>query len=145
MIPIAVYEEVIKGGIKAGYADAILLENLHKNKMIDVKKIRNEDPELKEYLHQGEYESIQLASELGMSLIIDDSKARMIASIKEVNYKTTIQIMLELLEDEFIDYPKFERNLLKYGSNSWILPEIIEEYNEKAKELLKKRDSEKNE
>ena len=50
----AVYEEVIEGGIKAGYTDATLILNYLKDNKIKAITIENPDPLLKEYLHPGE-------------------------------------------------------------------------------------------
>ena len=71
-------------------------------------------------------------------LIIDDSKSRDVAFQKNLDYQSTLQIILELYDKNSINYPHFKKNLNYYGVNGWISNSIINEYKEEGK-LLKKQ------
>ena len=138
IIPRAVFKEVIEDGIKAGYSDAIYLNNLISQGKIEVRDIQQQDPELQEYLHPGEYESILLAQELELPLVLDDRKARIVSSNRNLKCSTSLLAMLELFDNQIIDYDHFQKNVKEYGSFGWISPDVIELYLREA-ELKTKR------
>ena len=137
IIPRAVFKEVIDDGIKAGFSDAIYLNNLASEGKIEVHDIQQQDPELQEYLHPGEYESILLAQELELPLIIDERKARIVANNRNLTCSTSLLAMLELFDNQIIDHDHFQKNMKEYGAFGWISPDIIELYLREAESKAK--------
>ncbi len=133
IIPHEVYTEVIEEGIKAGFSDAILLQNYYINKKIKKKNITQEDPILKDYLHPGEYESILLAKQLNGLLVMDDKKGRSVAEQKGLEVLTTADILLLLCKEKEIEYGLFKTNLGKYSANGWLSPVIHDKYLKEGK------------
>ena len=129
----AVYKEVIEEGIKAGYTDATLLLNYLQNNKIKVLTIENPDPLLKEYLHPGESESIQLAYHFKGILVIDEKKGRLIAEQKGIEFLTTADMLLLLLREDLIKFDFFQKNLSKYSADGWLGAEIYQKYLEEGK------------
>lgn len=129
----AVYEEVIEEGIKAGYTDAILILNYVKNNKIIEIKIENPDPLLKEYLHPGESESIQLANQLKTILVIDEKKGRLIAEQKGIEFLTTTDVLLLLLKEGLFNFAFFKKNLTKYSADGWLGANLYQKYLEEGK------------
>jgi len=124
----AVYNEVIRKGEKAGYSDAILLKNYFNNDKIKVLEVKTPDPILKEYLHPGEYESIQLALELDCFLIMDGKKGRKITEQKGIETLTTSDIILLLLKEKSIHFKLFRQNLSKYAADGRLGANIYQKY-----------------
>lgn len=135
IIPKMVYTETIEKGLEKGYSDAIILNNLVQEKKIEIRDLTLQDRELKGYLHPGEYEAVQLALELELPLIIDDTKSRRVADFKKIDYRSTMQVMLELLESRDINYQHFQQNMNQYGKFGWVSREIIEEYLKEGKTI----------
>ena len=129
----AVYKEVIEEGIKAGYSDATLILNYLKNNKIKEIKIENLDPLLKEYLHPGESESIQLAKHLKIILVIDEKKGRLIAEQKGIKFLTTADVLLLLLKEGLFNFDFFKKNLAKYSADGWLGINIYQKYLEEGK------------
>jgi predicted nucleic acid-binding protein len=124
----AVCNEVIKKGQIAGYSDAVLLKNYIKNNRIKVLEVKTPDPILQEYLHPGEYESIQLALELDSLLIMDEKKGRNITEQKRIETLTTADIILLLLKEKSINFKLFRQNLSKYAADGWLGANIYQKY-----------------
>ena len=133
IVPKAVYSETIEDGIKTGFSDATLLLNYFRNEKIMKLEIGQQDPILKEYLHSGEYESIQLAQQLGIILVMDDRKGRLVAEQKGVEVLTTVDVLLLLRKENLINFTYFQSNLGKYSSNGWLAPNIYEKYLKEGK------------
>jgi len=129
----AVYKEVIEEGIKAGYTDATLILNYLKNNKIKKIKVANPDPLLKEYLHPGESESIQLANSLKIILVIDEKKGRLIAEQKRIEFLTTADVLLLLLKERIINFDFFKKNLAKYSADGWLGADLFQKYLEEGK------------
>jgi predicted nucleic acid-binding protein len=139
IIPRAVFKEVIEDGIKAGFSDAVYLNGLMEKRKIEVEDIKNHDPELRSYLHPGEYESVQLARELKIPVLIDDRKARTVASNLQVSCATCLSAMLDLFEKGVIDHDHFVQNLNAYGTRAWVSSEVLDLYLREAKEIFEKK------
>lgn len=133
IIPEAVYSETIEKGIHSGYTDAKLLLNHVKNgkiKKFDIKKVDNT---LKNYLHPGEYEAIQLATEYNGLLVMDDEKGRLVAEQRGILVLTTADILLLLLKEKIISYHYFHINFIKYSDQGWLGPNVLELYLKEGK------------
>lgn len=124
----AVYDEVIQNGLQMGYDDAKILMNYYKEEKIRIKSIVQEDSIISDYLHKGEYESIQLAEALHYILVIDEKKGRIIAEQKRIKFYTTAGILLLLLKEKVFNANLFELNLSKYASNAWLSTDIYQWY-----------------
>nr|MDO8118169.1 hypothetical protein [Candidatus Sigynarchaeota archaeon] len=139
IIPQAVFKEAVEDGLDGGHADAIYLKNLISQGKIEIRAIQNQDLSLQEYLHQGEYEAIQLASELNLPVIIDDKKSRTVAINKHVKHLTSLLSMLDLFDANFITFDHFKNNALQYGSFGWISDEIVQAYIREAESRTRKK------
>ncbi len=139
IIPRAVFKEVIEDGIKAGYSDAVYLNGLLEKNRIEVQDIKNHDPELRSYLHPGEYESIQLARDLKIPVLIDDRKARTVASNLQVSCSTCLSAMLDLFENGSIDHEHLVCNLKAYGTRAWVSSDVLDLYLCEASEISEKK------
>lgn len=135
VIPDKVYFEVIEEGIKTGFSDAILLRNYFKNKKIKKMEVSLHDPILKDYLHAGEYEAIQLAQQLDGLLVMDEKKGRLVAEQKEIEVVSTADTLLLLRKENVIDSTLFQSNLGKYAANSWLSPIIYDKYLKEGKKF----------
>ncbi|MGV9198864.1 MAG: hypothetical protein ACOC4M_08490 [Promethearchaeia archaeon] len=128
-----VYSEAIEKGIQSGYSDAKLLFNLVEEGKIRKWKVEKIDNILKGYLHPGEYESIQLASEYNRPLVMDEEKGRLVAEQRDLLVLTTVDILLLLLKERSISYRHYHTNFIKYSDQGWLGPNVLELYLEEGK------------
>ncbi len=129
----AVYTETIENGIQSGYSDAKLLFNLVEEEKIKKLKIKKTDNILKGYLHLGEYESIQLATEFNRLLVMDEEKGRLVAEQRDLLVLTTADILLLLLKEKCISYPLYHTTFIKYSDQGWLGSNVLELYLEEGK------------
>lgn len=128
LITEAVYQEVVEEGIEKGYSDAILILNYIKKKRIKRVELQNPDISLNNYLHPGESESIQLAKQLDLILVIDENKGRTLAEQREIIFYSTADILLLLLKEKVINFDLYTRNFARYASNGWLGRDVYKKY-----------------
>jgi len=136
MIPFAVFQEILIGKDK-NYAESYIIEELIKKDKIMVEKIGEFDKSLYPFLGNGEIEAIELTRQKGLPLIIDDQKARNIATFLKLKYQTTINTIFELLIRNDISLSEYKSNLKKLAEDSWISTDVIQEYIDKGEQYGK--------
>ena len=107
LIPEYVFKEVVEKGKEANKEDAILVENLIKEKKIKVIKIKD-NRLMKELINnfkinQGEAEAITLAVQEKTSLLVDDGEAIKICKVYNINFITTLAFLIKLVKDKILD------------------------------------------
>jgi predicted nucleic acid-binding protein len=87
LIPEGVYQQVVTRGEEIGEADALIVEELIEKGTFSVNKveIRKTFQKIKEELHEGEIEVLQLAKEKEGIAIIDEGIAREIGEIFNIH------------------------------------------------------------
>ncbi len=119
-IPDAVYEEVVEKGIKFGYSDAILIQNLENEKQISKIKTKKKDTTLVNFLHKGEIEVLLLGEEYAHKkclIVMDEKKGRLVAEQRNIPFISTAGLILLLLKHDVIKYDLYCSNLANYASN----------------------------
>jgi predicted nucleic acid-binding protein len=135
LIPKAVYEEVVLEGKRNNFMESNIIENFINEGKIVVNTVKTFNESLYPPLGRGELESLELAKELGLDLIIDDKKVRNVASIFGIKFQTTIVTIFELLVAKTIGKLEYKTNIKKIAEDSWISTDIIEEYLEKGEKF----------
>lgn len=101
-IPTQVYEQVITRGKIRGDADALVSEELVKKGVIKVVTIKNDFKEmlksLKEELHEGELEVLALAKVKGGVAILDESIAREVGKVFEIEVHGTLFLIFLMVK-----------------------------------------------
>ncbi len=136
-IPEAVYEEVVEKGLKFGYSDAILIQNLENEKQILKMKTKKHDPTLVNFLHKGEIEVLQLGEEYAQKkrclIVMDEKKGRLVAEQRNIPFISTAGLILLLLRHNVIKYDLYCSNLTKYASNGWFSLQNYQNYIKRGK------------
>lgn len=136
-IPVAVYEEVVEKGLKFGYSDAILIQNLENEKQILKMKTKKHDPTLVNFLHKGEIEVLQLGEEYANKkrclIVMDEKKGRLVAEQRNIPFISTAGLILLLLRHNIIKYDLYCSNLTKYASNGWFSLQNYQNYIKRGK------------
>ena len=122
-VPPMVIEETVKRGKILGAPDAFMIEKLVNEGIIRVKKpIKNEFiriiaqiPEL----HDAEVQVIALAKELGGIAILDDSVARQVAKIFNIEVHGTVYLILRRYYEGKISKKKVKVTLDKMIAAGW--------------------------
>ena len=133
-IPKAVYDEVVIKGKLKEYSEAFIIESFVKEEKILVTNLGSFDESFYPPLGRGEIEALELARLKNEMLLVDEKKARNFAQIFQIEHQTTIATIFELLISKHIDFSEFKSNVKKYGENSWVSADIIQEYIEKGEE-----------
>ena len=136
-IPDAVYDQVVEKGLKFGYSDAILIQNLENEKQILKIKTKKHDPTLVNFLHIGEIEVLQLGEEYAHKkkclIVMDEKKGRLVAEQRNIPYISTAGLILLLLHHSVIKYDLYCSNLAKYTSNGWFSLQNYQKYLKRGK------------
>jgi predicted nucleic acid-binding protein len=107
VIPVTVYNQVVVQGKMRGEADAVISETLVKKGIINVEKVENGFKKTLESfgseLHEGELEVLALAKNRNGTAILDESIARDIGRILNIEIHGTL----------FLIFLMVKRNLLK--------------------------------
>ena len=129
VIPQAVFNEVVKEGIKNNHSDAIIIQNHINKKDIQIKKVEVQ-PSLQNILHPGEREAIALAIKYKEEalLIMDEKKARLIARENQIEIHGTLGLLLILLNEGAINSDKYLTNLRLFADHGWISLNLYEKY-----------------
>ncbi|HID27321.1 MAG TPA: hypothetical protein EYP22_05795 [Methanosarcinales archaeon] len=129
-IPKAVYNDIMAG--KEKYYDAMLVERAvyaNKIKVIDLDEEYNIMAEnLKSFIGDGESEAIALAKQINTELLVDDKKARNIATLMVLEIKTTLSSLLLMLKKDLIDINEYKICLQKLSKRGWFSSDVILEY-----------------
>ena len=135
-IPEAVYEEVVEKGLKFGYSDAILIQNLENEKQILKMKTKKHDPTLVNFLHKGEIEVLQLGEEYAHKkclIVMDEKKGRLVAEQRNIPFISTAGLILLLLKYKVIKYDLYCSNIAKNASNGWFSLQNYQNYIKRGK------------
>ncbi len=130
IIPELVFNEVVTAGKKKGMNDAIIVENLVKNKKIEVKKIKNKDliKTVNEFnIYEGEAEALALyKQEKANFLISDDDNLRKKKSIINAEIIGSLAVILKLRKNKKIDKKKFISSIDKMREIGWFSNSVID-------------------
>ena len=129
----AIYQEVIINGKNKGKEEAIIGENLIKDKKIIIHKVKDELIDLK--LGLGETEVIHNSINIKCPCMMEDKKAKRIAESFNLDVRKVPIAMLEAYQNKIINNLEFEDYLIKwvkYASPSYEEVYFIK----KIKELL---------
>ncbi|KKN37211.1 hypothetical protein LCGC14_0765830 [marine sediment metagenome] len=129
----AIYQEVIINGKNKGKEEAIIGENLIKDKKIIIHKVKEELIDLK--LGLGETEVIYNSINIKCPCMMEDKKAKRIAESFNLDVRKVPIAMLEAYQNKIINNLEFEDYLIKwvkYASPSYEEVYFIK----KIKELL---------
>lgn len=115
MIPKRVYGETVEKGKEKNYEDAILIDEIVKEKLIKVKEVKKSgliNRAKKFNIQAGEAEAVALYWQEGADLLAtDDDNVRGKRVVLKLNLIGTPTIILRLLESERISEEKFHESL----------------------------------
>jgi len=101
-VPTQVYEQVVTQGKIRGDADAIISDDLVKRAVIKVVRVENGFKEmlksLEEELHEGELEVLALAKVKGGVAILDESIAREVGKVFEIEVHGTLFLIFLMVK-----------------------------------------------
>ncbi len=121
-IPKEVKEEVVDAGKALGKKDAVVIEAAI-GKWIFVKECKILKMPLE--LDKGEAAAISLAVSLKSEILLDESKARAVASVLGIKYFGTVFVLLKALEEKMIDFEEFLGLMKKLAEEGFYLGEDI--------------------
>ncbi len=129
MIPPAVFKETVATGKKKDYPDAIIIDELVKQKLIIVKKIK-EDKKLRSIqkygLGLGEAEAVVLYHQENADyLFTDDDVCREYRGILNINILGTPAIILLLFKNKKLDKTKALESINLLSQIGWFENELI--------------------
>ena len=138
LIPQKVFEETVLQGKEKEYPDAIIIENLIKENLIIVKKIKNKEKvnSIQKYgLGPGEAEAVLLYHrENADFLFTDDDVCRKYRGILNVNILGTPAIIIILFRNKVIAYSKAIESINLLSEIGWFENELIFELKQKIKQ-----------
>ncbi len=137
LIPQSVYDEIVVKGKEEGHSDAIILEQAIINEKIKVEKVEKENRNItSSKLHQGEINAILLTLQSEVDVILlDDEEARMFARKLDIKVKGTLGILVDLLEQNFLDLEEAHQCLKKLNSIMYLSSDVYSLVEEKLKKL----------
>ncbi len=102
----SVYREVVEEGKKGGRPEAILIENLVKSEIIELKTPTDkryishlrENPKI----HEGDVDVLALAYELDGVALMDDEEARGMAEIEGIEHHGTIYLLFRMVKTKLL-------------------------------------------
>lgn len=126
LIPQSVYDEIVVKGKEEGHSDAIILEQAIINEKIKVEKIKKENRNItSSKLHQGEINAILLALQLKVEIILlDDEEARIFARKLKINVKGTLGILIEFLNNSFLELEEAIQYLKKLNAIMYLSSDV---------------------
>ncbi|HLD97542.1 MAG TPA: hypothetical protein VI934_04315 [Candidatus Nanoarchaeia archaeon] len=128
IIPKLVYKEVRKG-IEKGYADAVVVVDAVKRKLISIKKARGRlVRKCNSFsIYGGEAEAVALYwQEKASILATDDDNVRKKAAIISVNVAGTPAILLKLVEKGYISKEKFKESVSELRKVGWFSDAVLD-------------------
>lgn len=126
LIPQSVYDEIVVKGKEEGHSDAIILEQAIINEKIKVEKIKKENRNItSSKLHQGEINAILLALQSKVEIILlDDEEARIFARKLKINVKGTLGILIEFLNNSFLELEEAIQYLKKLNAIMYLSSDV---------------------
>jgi hypothetical protein len=126
LIPQSVYDEIVVKGKEEGDSDAIILEQAIINEKIKVEKIKKENRNItSSKLHQGEINAILLALQSKVEIILlDDEEARIFARKLKINVKGTLGILIEFLNNSFLELEEAIQYLKKLNAIMYLSSDV---------------------
>jgi len=126
LIPQSVYDEIVVKGKEEGHSDAIILEQAITNEKIKVEKIKKENRNItSSKLHQGEINAILLALQSKVEIILlDDEEARIFARKLKINVKGTLGILIEFLNNSFLELEEAIQYLKKLNAIMYLSSDV---------------------
>lgn len=132
MVPQAVHSEVVEVGKREGYPEATVIEGFERDGWITIRPLRAKSKRMALFLAEtlgiGEAESIALANDLEVPLLIDDDQGRRLAKYYRVDTVSTLGIMLEFLLSSKISKEEYVANVRRYSSQAWIGADVVQEF-----------------
>ncbi len=104
MMPRAVYEEVVSGGLAGGYADPLQIQLALQRNFLKVMEVKNPSSRVESLpLDKGEKEVLELALENQAGLLLmDDKLAREQAKILGMTVKGTLGVIITAYRQDFL-------------------------------------------
>lgn len=130
IIPVAVYEEVIKGKEKGRY-DAFLIERLVREKKLTITKVNKK---LKEKvrklfgLYAGEGEVLTLALQNKFTVLTDDRKCLNAVKAANLKFITSLDVIFALFNKKVISKQKALESFNMLEEFGWYKKKVIEKY-----------------
>ena len=126
LIPQSVYDEIVVKGKEEGHSDAIILEQAIINEKIKVEKIKKENRNItSSKLHQGEINAILRALQSKVEIILlDDEEARIFARKLKINVKGTLGILIEFLNNSFLELEEAIQYLKKLNAIMYLSSDV---------------------
>ena len=126
LIPQSVYDEIVVKGKEEGHSDAIILEQAIINEKIKVEKIKKGNRNItSSKLHQGEINAILLALQSKVEIILlDDEEARIFARKLKINVKGTLGILIEFLNNSFLELEEAIQYLKKLNAIMYLSSDV---------------------
>lgn len=104
LVPLEVYNEVVPGGLKAGFSDALAVEESVKEGWMKIVSLAANDKETSsrisvsaKEIHLGEAQAIALARGMEAMLLMDESSGRALAEALGVRVRGTLYVVLRSL------------------------------------------------
>jgi len=125
-IPQLVYDEIVVKGKEEGHSDAIILEQAVSNAKIKVEKVKHDTNKISTpKLHQGEIDTILLALQLDVEIILlDDEEARIFDRKLNIKVKGTLGILIELFKRKFLELEEALKYLKKINAIMYLSSDI---------------------
>ena len=122
-IPRPVYDDVVTKGKELGLADALKVEKLIEEGVIEIKSPSDdrftkhllENPKI----HLADAEALSLAKELQAIALMDEEESRSIADIEKISNRGTIYLLFRFLKKGIIKKKEFIDNLNKMIEEGW--------------------------
>ncbi len=130
-----IYEEVAKGKEK-GRTDSMLVERLLQERKL---KLKNPEKTVKEKIrklfniHKGELDAVSLAYKTNHTVLTDDKKCLNAAKALEIDFITSLDVVLALFKKEAVSKEKAVECLEKLEEYGWYSKELIKGYREAIK------------
>jgi len=143
LITESVYQEVVIQGKRFEKDGIIKVEKAIGDKWIQpVKTGQKEKREANSYrekwgIGRGEAESIALAKNRAIPVILDDKNARQLARVLELQYSGTAALLLMALRLGNMDKGTFFASLRDLGQVMWLSPDVMAEMIRLAEEMQK--------
>ncbi len=119
IIPLNVYNEVVGEGKKLGFSEALYIERLVEEKHFEIREFKiTIDKAYLKVLSDADMEVLSGAKEIKGTAVVDETAAREIASINNIESGGTIFILLQLLKSKIItknEFKEFLDNIIKLG------------------------------
>ena len=126
LIPQSVYNEIVIKGKEEGHSDAIILEQAITNEKIKVEKVKANTQKIStSKLHQGEINTILLALQSEVEIILlDDEEARIFARKLKIKVKGTLGILIELFKQKFLKLEEALKYLKKINAVMYLSSDV---------------------